>query len=502
MSTRGGRLVLGTLVSLTAWSGGGGAEGPEDWLRQGRKAVENARALRPARGPAKNLIIFLGDGMDLATVTSARILEGQFHGRSGEGNLLSFEELPYVSLAKTYNTNQQVPDSAGTITAILTGVKTRAGVIGLDETVARGDAAGATGHELKSLFQEAEARGLATGIVTTTRVTHATPAAAFAHTPERNWEDDTDLSPSARNLGFPDIARQLVEWRHGDGLDVVLGGGRSQFLPATATDPEYPDAKGSRGDGRDLIAEWLERHPKGRTVRNQAEFDAVDPAETRDLFGLFEPSHMQFELDRNQDTAGEPSLAAMTEKAIAILARDPKGYVLLVEGGRIDHAHHMGNAHRALVDTIALSDAVRTAREKTSEKDTLIVVTADHGHVLTISGYPTRGNPILGKVVENDERGAARSEFAHDRNGLPYTTLGYQNGPGVRKARPDLSAVDTTEPEFRQEALIPLAHETHSGEDVPVYAGGPGAALFHGVQEQSYLYHAMAEALGWYKQRE
>jgi alkaline phosphatase len=499
MSARGGRIVLGALAALTAGAGGAAAEGPEKWLRQGRKAVENAQALRPTAARAKNAIIFVGDGMDLATVTAARILEGQFQGRKGEENLLAFEEFPYVALAKTYNTNQQVPDSAGTITAILSGAKTRAGVIGLDETVERGDARGAAGHELRNLFQEAEQRGLATGVVTTTSVTHATPAAAYAHSPERNWENDSNLSPAARAANFPDIARQLVEWRYGDGLDVILGGGRCHFLPTTTADPEYPDATGQRGDGRNLIAEWQKRHPKGRSIWNRAEFDAVDPAKTRNLLGLSETSHMQFDLDRSKDNAGEPSLTEMTEKAIAILARNPKGYVLLVEGGRIDHAHHLGNAHRALVGTIAMSDAVRTAREKTSEKDTLIVVTADHGHVLSISGYPTRGNPILGKVLENDERGEPSTEFARDLNGLPYTTLGYQNGPGARKARPDLSAVDTTEPEFRQESLIPLPHETHSGEDVPVYADGPGGNLFHGVQEQSYLYHAIVEALGWYK---
>ena len=497
MKAHWGRLLLGGLSVAVAGSAIAAAEGPEKWLREGRKAVERARALHPGGARAKNVILFIGDGMDLSTITAARILEGQFKGGTGESNRLAFEELPYVALAKTYNTNQQVPDSAGTMTAILTGAKTRAGVVGLDERATRGDAASATGHELRNLFQDAEQRGLATGIVTTTRVTHATPAAVYAHTPERNWEDDTELSTAAREAHFPDIARQLVEWRYGDGLDVVLGGGRSQFLPRDQGDPEYPDVMGRRGDGRDLVAEWQTRHPQGRTVWNRAEFETVDPRETRDLLGLFEPSHMQFELERGKDKSGEPSLAAMTEKAIAILSQNTKGYVLLVEGGRIDHAHHLGNAHRALVDTIALSDAVRTARKQTSVGDTLIVVTADHGHVLSIAGYPTRGNPILGKVVGNDERGEAQSDFATDRNGLPYTTLGYQNGPGVRKTRPDLSTVDTTEPEFRQEALIPLPAETHSGEDVPVFAGGPGAALFHGVQEQSYLYHAIIEALGW-----
>ena len=235
MKAHWGRLLLGGLSVAVAGSAIAASEGPEKWLREGRKAVERARALHPGGARAKNVILFIGDGMDLSTITAARILEGQFKGGTGESNRLAFEELPYVALAKTYNTNQQVPDSAGTMTAILTGAKTRAGVVGLDERATRGDAASATGHELRNLFQDAEQRGLATGIVTTTRVTHATPAAVYAHTPERNWEDDTELSTAAREAHFPDIARQLVEPRYGDGLDVVLGGGQDAMEVTTTS---------------------------------------------------------------------------------------------------------------------------------------------------------------------------------------------------------------------------------------------------------------------------
>ena len=155
--------------------------------------------------------------------------------------------------------------------------------------------------------------------------------------------------------------------------------------------------------------------------------------------------------------------------------------------------HHAGNAHRALADTVAFSDAVRAAMELTDPSKTLVIVTADHGHVFTIGGYAVRGNPILGLVVQHHSDG----EPAEDTQGRPYTSVGYQNGPGHRATRPDLSEVDTTAPDFLQEASVPLRSETHSAEDVPVYASGPRAYLFHGVQEQSYLYHAMVEALGW-----
>ena len=150
------------------------------------------------------------------------------------------------------------------------------------------------------------------------KVTHATPAAAYAHCPERGWEDDIGLSPEAREKGFPDIARQLVEWPHGDGLDVVLGGGRRHFLPREARDPEYPEERGARGDGRDLVAAWRERHPQGRYVWSLEGFEEADPEKTAALLGLFEPSHMRFESDRAKDGGGEPSLAQMTEKALAV----------------------------------------------------------------------------------------------------------------------------------------------------------------------------------------
>jgi alkaline phosphatase len=207
---------------------------------------------------------------------------------------------------------------------------------------------------------------------------------------------------------------------------------------------------------------------------------------------------MEYEADRLKDTAGEPSLTEMTVKAIEILSRNKNGFFLMVEAGRIDHAHHAGNASRALQDTIELSNAVRAALAKTSEKDTLVLVTADHSHTFTIGGYPARGNDILGKVVTLDEVGEPADGFATDANGLPYTTLTYANGPGYRVGgRPDLTAIDTTNLEFLQEATVPMAAETHAGEDVALFARGPSAHLVHGNQEQTISFYVMAHALGF-----
>lgn len=485
------------------------------WFQSGQRAVAEARARAGPGGRAKNVILFVGDGMSPTTVTAARIRAGQLAGRSGEEDLLSFEKLPHLALAKTWNTDAQVPDSAGTMTAMVSGVKTKAGVLGLSDLARIGDASTLAASRVPTLFEEAEQRGLATGIVTTTRITHATPGACYAHVPERDWESDADLPDAARAAGVPDIARQLIEFPFGDGIDVVLGGGRAQFLPATQADPEEPEQRGKRRDGRDLVAEWRKRQPGGAFVWSRAQLEAVDLAKTPRLLGLFDPDHLEFEHDRAADRAGEPSLTELTTAALRLLSRGAGGFVLMVEAGRIDHAHHANNAFRALGETIELARAVEAAVALTKREETLVVVTADHGHTFTLAGYPKRGNPILGLVVSPG--GDAPAE---DAAGRPYAALHYAAGPGASGAsdaqpagakrfphrptrvspaaeRPDLATVDTAAPDYLQEALVPLPSGTHSGEDVAIYAGGPGAELFDGVQEQHFVYHALRAALGW-----
>jgi len=486
-------------------------ETPQWWYRSGaaRAAANGAMA-----GRARNVIVFLGDGMSLTTVAAARVLEGQRAGAPGEENLLAWERFPHTAFSKTYNTDSQTPDSAGTMTAIASGVKSHMGAIGV-AAGQRDDCAGSLDRRLVSWLHLADAAGLATGIVSTARLTHATPAATYAHAPDRNWENDTDLPEPARAAGCRDIAQQLLDFPAGRGPSVVLGGGRGEFLPASVRDPEHDDKVGQRLDGRNLVDEWLQRRPGAAWVWNTGQLHAASDASA--VLGLFEYDHMQYEHDRDRSPAGEPDIEAMTRFAIERLARAPGGYVLLVEGGRIDHANHEGNAYRALDETVAMSRAVRAAAEMTSADDTLIVVTADHSHTLNFVGYPRRGNDILGKVrgrvSEDDDQG----HYARDALGLPYTTLVYANGPGYSGAsarqpagpkrhlhrpggfepangRPDLSAVDTTHPDFMQEALVPLTSETHGGDDVGIWARGPGSGAFRGTLEQHVIHHVIVQA--------
>lgn len=296
--------------------------------------------------------------------------------------------------------------------------------------------------------------------------------------------------------GCRDIARQLIEGPVGPNLEVILGGGRSSFLPETAPDPEHADRMGKRKDGRDLISQWRAANPSGIFAWNASQFAAFDPRSGARLLGLFEPGHMRYEADRAADIAGEPSLTEMVELAITRLSSDPDGYVLLVEGGRIDHAHHAGNAYRALTDAAALDAAIARAMELVDLSETLIVTTADHSYTLTISGHPKRGNPILGTVASGD----ARPILARD--GHAYTTLGYANGPGASAPgeRPDPARENSAAPDYRQQATVPLSSETHAGEDVLTRASGPDAHLFRGTIEQHTIFYILRDAL-WGEQR-
>ena len=452
---------------------------------------------------AEGIILFVGDGMSIATVTASRIYAGQKLGQPGEEHQLFFESFPYTGLSKTYNTNQQTPDSAGTMTAMMTGSKTKAGVVSVNTLAARADPESCNGYNLETLLETAEDQGWASGIVTTTSITHATPAVSYAHSPERNWESDKDLSMQAKKKGCRDIASQLIEFDYGNGIEVILGGGRKHFLPE--------NNNGERLDGRHLIEEWLANNKKSSYVTTANELDNIDIKKTQHLLGLFSDSHLNYEADRVAQSVEEPSLTSMVETALQLLQKH-KRFLLIVESGRIDHAHHAGNAYRALEETIEFDKAIQRANEMVDSEKTLMVVTADHSHTMTIAGYPTRGNPILGFVKGNDKNGNPEKNISLAKDDQPYTTLSYANGVGHFMSEDDddhlharwgsqpnagrhTTSKDNPEsPHYYQEANVPLQSETHAGDDVAVYAQGPWAHLLTGVMEQNYIYHVMKHA--------
>ncbi|XP_016060102.1 PREDICTED: intestinal-type alkaline phosphatase-like [Miniopterus natalensis] len=459
-------------------------EDPAFWNHQAAQALDAARKLQPIQTGAKNLIIFLGDGMGVPTVTAARILKGQMNGKLGPETPLAMDQFPYMALAKTYNVDRQVPDSAGTATAYLCGVKTNYQTIGVSAAARYNQCNTTRGNEVISVMNRAKKAGKSVGVVTTTRVQHASPAGNYAHTVNRNWYSDANMPQEALRGGCQDIAAQLISNMD---IDVILGGGRKYMFPKGTPDPEYlgdASQSGVRLDMRNLVQEWQAKRQGARYVWNRTGLlqASLDPSVTH-LMGLFEPGDMNYEAHR--DTRKDPSLKEMTEVALRLLSRNPRGFYLFVEGGRIDQGHHAGKAYLALTEAVSFDDAINRSGQLTSEMDTLTIVTADHSHVFTFGGYTLRGSSIFGLAPE------AASD------GKTYTSILYGNGPGFAMSggpRPEVSHDQSSDPDYKQQAAVPLESETHGGEDVAVFARGPQAHLLRGVQEQTLVAHVMAFA--------
>lgn len=461
---------------------------PSFWNNWAQRTLKEAVLLQDLnKNQAKNLILFLGDGMGVATVTAARILKGQLNGQIGEESLLEMDKFPFVSLAKTYNTDAQVPDSAGTATAYLCGVKANEGTVGVSAAAVRTQCNTTKGNEVTSILKWAKDAKKSVGIVTTTRVNHATPSAAYAHCVDRDWYSDNEMPPEALELGCKDIARQLFE--NIPNIDVIMGGGRKYMYPKNIADVEYPHMSkynGTRNDGRNLVEEWQNKMKNERAhyVWKKNQLLSLNPNKVDYLLGLFEPADMTYELDRNKNS--DPSLTEMVDVAIKILKKNPNGFYLLVEGGRIDHGHHEGKAKQALHEAVEMDRAIGRAALLTSTHDTLSVVTADHSHVFSFGGYTRRGSSIFGLAP-----------VISDVDQKPYTSILYGNGPGykvVNGVRENVSTVKYEGNNYQAQAAVPLNAETHGGEDVAVFAKGPMAHLLHGVHEQNYIPHVMAYA--------
>ena len=477
-----------------------------------------------AAGEAKNVIFFLGDGMGPVTVTAARIYKGEKQLATQPGSLksseyakLQMQSLPYAARVKTFSLDGQTTDSAPSMSAYMTGVKMNNEVISMSAETSAVDGSGkqyingedttcppGNGRPAQTLLELSKALGRSVGAVSTTRVGHATPAATYAHICNRN--------------GYNTIAEQSVpghanyNLKLGDGVDVLMGGGQRNYFPKST-------AGSKRSDEVNLVDMMK---AKGYSfVSKGSELAALDATKAGKLLGLFTQSEMSYELDRVKQNKDEPSLADMTTKALDVVSRNNKGFFLMVEGGRIDHALHGTNAKRALEDTLAFDKAIESAMAYMQKKDpglknTLIVVTADHDHNMVFNGYSKLGNPILGKVADYQS-----GNLSKDANGKPYTTLVFGNGgrpngtassqvnpedgnkawiaPARGTSRDDLTAVDTTDDNFLQEVGINLGtpgSETHGGGDVMLFASGAGAKIFKGTMDNTKVFSKVREAAG------
>jgi alkaline phosphatase len=390
-----------------------------------------------ATASAKNVILLIGDGMGFPQLTLARIDkagENLSEYTSVELFMDGMEQTGYVS---TSSANSLVTDSAPASTAMATGHKTNNGVIGQDATAIPKKM---DGKNLTTILEMAEKAGLSTGLITTTRITHATPAAFYAHVDNRDNESE--------------IADQLSK----SNVEVILGGGLQYFVGKNDTDPTGKEGK--RSDDRNLLADFASQDYA--IVYNETAFQKVDAKKTEKLLGLFESSHLQYELERSSSKEMEPSLNEMTEKTLAILSKNPKGFFLMVEGGRIDHAGHERNLSKMVADTLAFDEAVKTALNFASQNnDTLVIVTADHecgGLVL----QPENLAEYEGGVID------------------PIFASGTARTPGPR-----------------YDFITEMDEATHTAVDVPIMASGPGSEkVSQGKLDNTQIFEIMKGALG------
>jgi len=381
----------------------------------------------------KNVILLIGDGMGYSQLTAARwVKSGEDLGNYSHTSLY-MDGMDNAAYVTTYAADGFITDSAAAVTAIATGQKTNIGIIGQDASAVLAEK---DGKKLETILEMAEKAGLATGVVSTSRITHATPAGFYSHVNDRDNEVE--------------IANQLVA----SGMDVVLGGGLSYFVPKNDTTPL--GGKSKRNDDRNLLDEAAAL--KYVVVFNSTQMDQADSNSTDMLLGLFDNSHMLYELQRAN--SGEPSLAQMTKKAVEILSHNDDGFFLMVEGARIDHAGHERSWDNITVDTLAFDDAVKVALDfAEASGNTLVIVTADH----------ETGGLVLGATDPDDYRAGMS----------PMFTSGLTKTPGPRY-------------DFITEAV----EATHTAVDVPLMASGPQSDNFESKLDNTEIFHLMAEALG------
>lgn len=257
--------------------------------------------------------------------------------------------------------------------------------------------------------------GKSVGFVTTASITDATPAATYAHVSTRNDESSSSLNDTK----CKDIALQLIE-DHKE-FQVMLGGGRKNFLPKGKE-------VGERIDDRDLFDEWQQNLKDHRHhykfVSTKKELSEIDYGKVDYLLGSFSKNHMKFDKElKNDINEIEPTIEEMTEAALKILRKNNKGFLLMVEGAKIDKAHHTNQAFYSLHDLLAFEKAIIKAQSMVNLKETLIIVTADHSHSFTHSGSSLMTDDVFGF-----------SDYL-DEDGKNFTSLIYSTGPGYRESR-------------------------------------------------------------------
>jgi alkaline phosphatase len=453
---------------------------------------------------ARNVILFIGDGLSMAHRTAARVLsKGLVEGRFGAE--LAIDDMPHMALVSTSGTDAIVTDSANSMSAYTTGHKSCVNAMGV--YCAR-NKSGLAHPKVETIAELAKRRngGMAVGVVTNTEIEDATPAGMVAHVRRRSDYDD--------------IVRMFYELSP----EVMLGGGSGFFLPKS-------DKAGRRKDEDNYLEKF--RGLGYSLVSTAAEMKAAAAEQsTARLLGLFHPGNLDGALDRRILKKGtvaaypdQPDLVDQTQAAIDILSRQPNGFVLMVESGLIDKFSHALDWERAVYDTIMLDNAVAVAKRFAAQRDdTLVVVVADHAHPVSIIGtyddarpgerlrdklgvyneakfpnYPKPDSDGYPSSVDVSRRLAF--VFAgfpdHCASGKPF--LGGPFKPTEEKDEKVVANETYCTPQAtRMEGNLPFTQRqgVHAADDVVLTATGPGAELFRGRLDNTYVFKVMAIALG------
>ncbi len=376
---------------------------------------------------AKNAIFFIGDGMGPAQMTAGRLYKG------GSFYKMNYEKFEFTGFSKTYSSDNYTTDSAAGATALAAGVKSYNGSISMSDPKWEKSK---KARELETLADLAKAQGKSVGIITTTRITHATPACYFAHVLNRNSDSE--------------IAQQRLESH----VDLWIGRGRNHFFTKSIGE--------KRSDGRNIL-----NLMKEKGAYTPSSLDQIKKIENLDnqILALFSDSHIEYK----QTGKSEAKLDDMVKEAIRLLSQNPKGYFLLVEGGRVDHASHINHEERMMAEMVDLDDAIGYAMDNVNLDDTLIVLTADHETAgVAISGYgphkSAEGKNILGKTTPRGKGETIRP------------ILSWATGPG--------------------QSLSSMHSAAHTAVDVPIGAIGVGASQFTGWMDNTQIALNIAEAMG------
>ncbi len=451
--------------------------------------------------PAKNVILFVGDGMSLQARQMARILsKGITEGKYND--LLEMEKMSNLALITTSGNDSLVTDSANSASAYATGHKSTVNAMGVYADSTKDPFDDPKVENIIELVKRT--RGMSAGIVSTANITDATPAAMLAHTRKR----------SEQNF----IAQEMLNPLHRP--DVILGGGSRHFLPKSV-----PGSK--RSDERNIIEEFKELGYPIATNKTQ-----LKQAGTPDkLLGLFQLDNMDVYVDRevtkNPAVLGkftdQPTLMDMTKTAINVLSKNQKGFFLMVEGASIDKQLHAMDWQRATYDTIEMDKAVGIAKEFAKKNgDTLIIVVADHAHGASITGTYHEKDGKTGREAVRIYADAGWPTFADaDGDGFPdnpnpdvtlavqfanhpdyYENEKFLDVPTSPAIMADGKAIANTKRAPQGGDLkvgnIPASDpsEVHSADDVPLTAEGPGADYFKGIMDNTEVFHGIVRALG------